>query len=84
MWSYNFKLIFLFLNYSFPTNEVERKIWCALLGFGEERVLPKRAELCSEHFHKSDFYYKNTGAKYLRKGATPVQVNQKDLRYFFI
>lgn len=48
-----------------------KRIWFSLLGFDLDKTLPKRPEICSDHFDNSDFQYKRNGVKYLKPDANP-------------
>lgn len=49
-------------------------MWIAVLGLPEHITLPKRPELCSQHFNDEDFEVKPSGRRCLRKGAIPQSV----------
>lgn len=52
-----------------------KQIWFALLGFPENRILSKRAKICSMHFETSDFNYRTDGVTFLKADAFPKPVN---------
>nr|CAH7716790.1 unnamed protein product [Callosobruchus chinensis] len=58
--------------HSFPVDPVQKGIWASLLGFETDHNIPKRAEICSKHFHPNDFECGLSGKRSLRKGAVPL------------
>lgn len=61
--------------FSFPRDVHARDMWIAVLGLAKNIVLPKRAELCSQHFNQEDFEVKPSGRRCLRKDAIPQSVH---------
>nr|CAH7735730.1 unnamed protein product [Callosobruchus chinensis] len=78
--------------HSFPVEPVQKGIWASLLGFETDHNIPKRAEICSKHFHPNDFECGLSGKRSLRKGAVPLarhsmfdspgKLRNKNLRIF--
>nr|CAH7724080.1 unnamed protein product [Callosobruchus chinensis] len=57
-------------------NEPSRRaIWIFLLGFEKTHPFPKYVEICSKHFHESDFVYLADGIRHLRVNAAPIPVH---------
>nr|CAH7750562.1 unnamed protein product [Callosobruchus chinensis] len=58
-------------------NEPSRRaIWIFLLGFEKTHPFPKYAQICSKHFHESDFVYLADGIRHLiRVNAAPIPVH---------
>nr|CAH7716207.1 unnamed protein product [Callosobruchus chinensis] len=57
-------------------NEPSRRaIWISLLGFEKNHPFPKYVEICSKHFHESDFVYLADGIQHLRVNAAPIPVH---------
>nr|CAH7746840.1 unnamed protein product [Callosobruchus chinensis] len=52
-----------------------RAIWISLLGFEKIHPFPKYVEICSKHFHESDFVYLADGIRHLRVNAAPIPVH---------
>ncbi|XP_060524493.1 THAP domain-containing protein 2-like [Cylas formicarius] len=57
--------------HGFPRNVERRKVWCALLGFAENKVLRQKAAICSDHFKTSDFDFRCDGVKFLKRDVFP-------------
>ncbi|XP_074040038.1 uncharacterized protein [Leptinotarsa decemlineata] len=59
----------------FPANLDRLKYWYSLLDFSEDKILPKTAQIFSDHFDDDCFDYKPTGVKYLRTDTNPKPVH---------
>lgn len=72
---------FIFVHFyicSFPKDNERRRAWLSVLGL-EEKYLPVRADICSEHFNITDFEIKQSGLRYLKKDAIPKPYQQEML-----
>nr|CAH7747705.1 unnamed protein product [Callosobruchus chinensis] len=49
-----------------PNEPSRRAIWISLMGFEKNHPFPKYVEICSKHFHESDFVYLANGIRHLR------------------
>ncbi|VEN42694.1 unnamed protein product, partial [Callosobruchus maculatus] len=58
-----------------PNKPSRRAIWISLLGFEKNHPFPKYVDICSKHFHESDFVYLADGVRHLRVYAAPVPVH---------
>lgn len=47
-------------------------MWFLLLGFEEDKRLPKSPLICCEHFESNDFIVKPSGMRILKKEAVPL------------
>nr|CAH7736119.1 unnamed protein product [Callosobruchus chinensis] len=55
-----------------PNEPSRRAIWIPLLGFEKNHPFPKYVEICSKHFHESDFVYLADEIRHLRVNAAPI------------
>nr|CAH7762529.1 unnamed protein product [Callosobruchus chinensis] len=54
---------------------IKRELFGYLLGFEKNHPFPKYVEICSKHFHESDFVYLADGIRHLRVNAAPIPVH---------
>lgn len=47
----------------------------SLLGLNSDNPVPKRAEICSQHFESNDFVFGSDGRKILKTGAVPLPIH---------